>query len=162
MRKILILLLLGISIFSVGCGRSDNNVSTISNNKEIEETKTKLDKDNAINIEYDNNNYKEIQDVFINNKLQAQNKYINKTVKITGEVKKITTTDGTIKVVIMAPNRFKVAFLEFKNTKENESKIMDLKTYNKDNDTKGNLITVYGCFTGIDDVNMLIENCEFA
>ncbi|MBX4267184.1 OB-fold putative lipoprotein [Clostridium estertheticum] len=166
-KKLVIAILLGISIFSVGCGKSTNNVKETA----TKETVIKLDKDNAININYNNGDYKKIINLFNTNELQAKNKYLNKTVKITGEVSNIKKNDGLIIVSVMTNDNFYGAMFKFKDTKENEDKLINLKLYDAtkgwDKAIRGDVITVYGYFKEYkgeqsvpDGERIQITNCE--
>lgn len=171
-KIILLMLILTISILvTVGCGKTTETTSSQEKN-EVNLDKVKLDKDNAININYDNNDYLNIIDLFDKNELKAKSQYLNKTLKITGEVTEITQSDDDIIVHVMTKNNFYGANLYFKNTKENEDKIMNLKLYDNSkgssNTVRGDVITVYGYFeeykngefVSIGD-RMKITHCEF-
>jgi hypothetical protein len=166
-RKLGIAILLGISIISVGCAKSANNVKQTATKKNV----IKLDKNNAININDNDNDYEKIMNLFDTNEIQAKNKYLNKTLKITGEVSKIKENDGTIIVSLMTKDNLYGATLNFIDTKENEKKITNLKVYDDSkgyyNTIRGDVITVYGYFkeyqveqSVADGERIQITNCE--
>lgn len=173
-------MILGLSIFFMGCGNANNIKSTTSPNKEStakevadEEKPVKLDKENAINVGYEkDDDYKDIMNLFDKNQLQANDKYLNKTLKITSEVNEIKTNNGQIIIYVSTESKFYGTDLVFENTKENQDKIKNLKLYDDSkgykNVTRGDVITVYGYFenynqyTGTIGEKMKITHCEFA
>lgn len=162
-----IAILLGISIISVGCAKSTSNVKPNAS----KETSIKLDKNNAININYADKDYEKIMNLFDKDEIQAKNKYLNKTLKITGEVSKIKKNNGSIIVSLMTKDNLYGATLNFKDTKENEGKITNLKVYDDSNGyyntIRGDVITVYGYFkeykveqSVADGERIQLTNCE--
>jgi hypothetical protein len=174
--KILLMSILTIGILvTVGCGKTTQTTSS-QETKETNSNKkdeVKLDKENAIPISYDNDDYRNILDLFDKNEIKAKSQYLNKTLKITGEVKKITkSNDGYIVVHVITKDNFYGANLYFKNTTENENKIMNLKIYDNSkgssNTVRGEVVSVYGYFEECKNGQsvstgdrMKITNCEF-
>lgn len=153
-KKIGIGVSLSVLIFTcVACGKTNTNDSNINDSQK--EIKIKLDKENAISVNYDNKDYEDILHLFKTNEVQAKDKYLKKTLKITGEVTKISETGETIIVSIMTKNKFYGAKLEFENVKANKDKLMNLKVYDdsqgRHNEVRGDIITVYGVFNEYKD-----------
>ncbi|WP_288326057.1 hypothetical protein [uncultured Clostridium sp.] len=129
----------------------------------VEVMKFKLEKENPVIINYDDDSDKEISNLIANDSLKAKEKYLEKTIKITGEVTKIIDEDnGIIKVVITTPNKLGATYLEFDDSKENKEKLLNLKVYDKNKEIDGDLITVYGYGTRFDNVCLVISHCELA
>lgn len=145
MKKIVIGLILGISVFFIGCGKTNNIKEPSKKTVKI----IKLDRENAININYDNKDYEEILHLFKTNEVKAKDKYLKKTVKITGEVTKISESNNGITISVMTKDKFYGANLEFEDIKDKE-KLMNLKVYDDSegyhNIIRGDIITVYGIF----------------
>lgn len=169
MKKLKIISICLMSIMLVGCGtssKSNNNVE--QKQEEIQEIK--VDKENSINIEYEDNSYLAVFDEFKKQEGKAQEKYINKTLKITGEVVDIEKQNENIAVTIVSDNNFHTAILNFEDSEENETKIGDLKEADEISgaleEGKGDVITAYGVFDefakiqgGSNYINLV--NCEF-
>lgn len=153
-----------------GCG-SKSKTTTTDQKQDTQNTQTaqkeeiKLDKSNAINIEYSNvDDYKTIYNSFKENKSTAKDKYIGKTVKISGEVSRVEKTNDYIIVWIMAKGHAYDAGLYFKNTEENDTKTTKLKEWGVGQE--GDKVTAYGIFEEFGKIPssndyLKITNCEF-
>lgn len=157
-KSIGITIILVLSILSIGCA----NTTGDSSNKNSEIT---LDKDNAISLDYETKEgYKEIFDAFTDDTIKAKEEYVNKTVKISGEVAVIEKKGGYIIVSIMSKKGTYNAKLYFTDNDDNENKINKLQK--RDNDKVGEIITAYGIFEEYGDIQatdvhyLKITNCE--
>lgn len=158
-QKICVIIILGISIFSfMGCNNSDKALNT-DISLENETSKIRLDKKNPIIIDYNNDSYSKATQMIAKNRLEAEETYLNKTIKITGEVRTITTQNDKILVVITPPDRLGAVHLEFDSSYKD--KLLDLNLYDKQNKTDGDIITIYGYCSKFDDVCLFLSNCEF-
>lgn len=167
--KFIILCLTSILLIG-GCGSSSNTIDKdLTNNIQVE-NKINLDKDNAIVINYSSNDYNAIHELFIKQQIQAQKEYIDKTVKITGQVTKIENDENGNIVISITSDKFShIAHIYFDDNEENEEKISKLKVWGKDTKTNenGDVITVYGIFEEFekllnDNYVFKITNCEWA
>lgn len=169
MKKLKIISVCLMSIMLVGCGTSHKNNNNVEQKQE-EMQEIKVNKVNPINIEYEDNSYLTVFDEFKKQEGKAQEKYINKTLKITGEVVDIEKQNENIIVTIVSDNNFHTAILNFKDGEENEMKIGNLKEADEISgaleEGKGDVITVYGIFDefakiqgGSNYINLV--NCEF-
>jgi len=157
------------AILLMGCGsKSVSNTSQAPSQTSKEEKQVKLDKDNAINVSYENDDYKTIYDSFKNQEIKAKENYLNKTLKISGEIEDIKKKNGYIIVSIMSKSFY--ADLYFTDNEENEAKIGTLKKWDKTSGAsssgKGDVITVYGIFeefakSANGNYYIKVTNCEF-
>lgn len=159
------------SILLMGCGSKNANPKSSNANTETqatqekEETKVKLDKENAIVLN-DENSYKTVFDLFETQEIKAKKEYLNKTFKVTEEVQDIKKKDGYIIISIYCAekNRFDNVQVYIEDNEENEEKIANLKKSNPPK--KGDIITVYGIFEalpkfdGVGAIYMKLTNCE--
>ena len=147
--KLIILCLTSILLIG-GCGTSSNTIEKdLTDNVKVEENKIKLDKDNAITISYSSDDYNSVYDLFSKQQIEAQKEYIDKTVKITGEVTRIENDrNGNIVISITSDKFSHIADIYIEDNKDNEERTSKLKVWGKDTKTneKGDLIAVYGIF----------------
>lgn len=168
-------LLVGMSIVTIlsvaGCHSNsgnksdsvgDDNSETYESYEEYKEkSKIKLDKSNPVVINYDYEDYTKIQDEIKDNKLKAEEKYLNKTVKVTSQLSTIKTNGNTIIVYLTSSNDIGGIVLEFERTDEIKSKLLSLKQYDKSTKTEGDIVTVYGYCSEFDGLKLKLTNCEF-
>lgn len=156
------------AVLLMGCGSKSVSNTTQSQSQtqtSKEEKQVKLDKENAITINFDkNDDYKTIYDSFKQNLTQAKEKYLNKTLKISGEVSKVEKKNGYIVVYIMSKNHSYDAGLYFKDNEENETKTTRLKKW--DNASGGDIVNAYGIFEEFGQIPsgndyLKVTNCEF-
>lgn len=161
LKKIGVTIILGISLFSlIGCGSSSEKTLTTDVSLSDDETSTiKLNKNNPVIVNYEDDSYSELSNMVAHNELKAEETYLNKTIKITGEVCEITTKNNKIIVVVTSPNKLGAVYLEFDNSYKD--KILNLNLYDKVNKKDGDIITVYGYCSKFDNICLVLSNCEF-
>lgn len=161
LKKIGVTIILGISLFSlIGCGSSSKKTLNTDVALSDDETSTiKLDKTNPLIMDYNNDIYSETSNMIAHNKLKAEETYLKKTIKITGEVCEITTKNNKIIVVVTSPNKLGAVYLEFDNSYKD--KLLNLNLYDKVNKKDGDIITIYGYCSKFDNICLVLSNCEF-
>lgn len=168
----LVILCLATILLMGGCGAgtSSKTKEDVTENVSVEKNKIELDKDNAIVISYSSKDYNSIYDLFSKQQIEAQKEYIDKTIKITGEVTGIENDgNGNIVISITSDKFSHIADIYIEDTKDNEERTSKLKVWGKDTKTneKGDLITVYGIFEEFEKQTngnyvFKITNCEWA
>lgn len=160
------------SILLMGCGSKNTNTKSSNadtqtqTTQQKEEKKVKLDKENAIVIEKEVD-YKNIYELFKKQEIKAKEQYLNKTLKVTGEISKIEKEDGYIVIHLLSESHGNNINLYLEDTKENEEKTASLKTI-KDSLDKGDVITAYGLFgeyakrKGDTLYDIKLTNCELS
>lgn len=157
-KKVITVFIAGACIIPLaGCSdKKDNQNTNTSYVDATEDKKIKLDKENAVEVTYNYDAFKET--VLGKNELQTKEKFLNKTIKVTGEVESIESTENTITVVVTTPNKLGAMYLKFNSSYKD--KLIDLKLYDKYKRTDGDIITVYGYSTGFENTCLVLENCE--
>lgn len=154
-KRVITVLMAGACITSLaGCSKKENPKTETT--YEAEETKYKLDKDNALEVAYDNDSFKET--VLGKNELQTKEKFLNKTIKVTGEAMEIESDGDTVTVVVTTPNKLGAMYLKF--DMKYKDKLINLKLYDRYKEGDGDIITAYGYSTGFKNTCLVLENCE--
>ena len=92
-------------------------------------------------------------------KLNAEETYLNKTIKITGEITEISPENNKIKVALTSPDKLRAIYLEFNESYKDS--LLKLHSYDSRNKQDGDIITVYGLGSKFDNICLVLSNCEF-